>query len=146
MELDPREEVIYRFNLALEQVETATRRFSIEDWVGVVQASQLAVENAAKAIISHFFMPSWTHNPSGELKVISTRFPERLKEDINQLIEIVSTLAPEHGRTSYGIPTRRITPRQIYDRLKAREALNMALKAISISRRILEYLGYKFTN
>jgi len=104
VEIDPREEVSYRLNLAIEQLEMATKRFSIEDWVGVVQASQLAAENAAKAIIAHFHLPSWTHDPSGELRIISSEIPSEFKSDIDELIEIVSTLAPEHGRTSYGIP------------------------------------------
>jgi len=142
VEIDPREEVSYRLNLAIEQLEMATKRFSIEDWVGVVQASQLAAENAAKAIIAHFHLPSWTHDPSGELRIISSEIPSEFKSDIDELIEIVSTLAPEHGRTSYGIPVERLTPRQLYDRMKAEKALNMARKAIAISRKILKNLGY----
>jgi len=54
MEIDPREEVIYRFNLAVEHLEVAAKRFNIEDWAGVVQASQLAAGNAGKAVIAHF--------------------------------------------------------------------------------------------
>ena len=142
MEIDPREEVLYRFNLAIEQLETAIKRFSIEDWAGVVQASQLAAENAAKAIIAHFHLPSWTHDPSGELRIISSEIPDRFREDIDELIEIVSTLAPEHGRTSYGIPSERLTPRRLYDRNKAEKALNMARKAVAISQKSLKHIGY----
>ncbi len=142
MEIDPEEEVLYRLNLAYEQLEAAAKRLKIEDWVGVVQASQLAAENAAKAIIAHFYIPSWTHDPSGELRAISDKIPARFKKDIDRLIEIVSTLAPEHGRTSYGIPTERVTPGQLYDKEKAENAFNIAREAASISRRILKHLGY----
>ncbi|RLE71214.1 MAG: DNA-binding protein [Thermoprotei archaeon] len=140
--MDPREEVLYRFNLAIEQLETAIKRFSIEDWAGVVQASQIVAENAVKAIIAHFHLPSWTHDSSGELRIMSSEIPDRFREDIDELIEIVSTLAPEHGRTSYGIPSERLTPRRLYDRNKAEKALNMARKAVAISQKILKHIGY----
>jgi HEPN domain-containing protein len=143
MEIDPQEEVIYRLNTATEQLEAATKRFSIEDWVGTVQASQLTAENAAKAVIAHFHLPSWTHDPSNELREILNKIPNHLKDDAGKLIDIVSTLAPEHGRTSYGIPTERITPRQLYNRENAGEALRKAYEAYEISRKILKHLGYK---
>ena len=143
MEIDPQEEVIYRLNTAAEQLEAATKRFSIEDWVGTVQASQLTAENAAKAVISHFHLPSWTHDPSNELREILNKIPNHLKNDAEKLIDIVSTLAPEHGRTSYGIPTERITPRQLYNRENAGEALRKAHEAYEISIKILKHLGYK---
>jgi HEPN domain-containing protein len=143
MEIDPQEEVIYRLNTAIEQLEAATKRLSIEDWVGTVQASQLTAENAAKAVIAHFHLPGWTHDPSNELREILNKIPNHLKDDVGKLIDIVSTLAPEHGRTSYGIPTERITPRQLYNRENAEEALRKAREAYEISRKILKHLGYK---
>ena len=59
-----------------------------------------------------------------------------------RLAEIVNKLAPEHGRTSYGIPTERITPGQLYDMDKAEKSLNMAREALDISKKILRHLGY----
>ena len=142
MEIDPREEVIYRFNLAVEHLEVAAKRFNIEDWAGVVQASQLAAENAGKAVIAHFHIPSWTHDPSRELRELLGVLPVDLREYIDKLIEITSRLAPEHGRTSYGLPAERITPGQLYDREYAEEVFHMAREAVDIARIILHYLGY----
>lgn len=142
MEIDPREEVLYRLSLAVEHLEAAVRRFNVEDWAGVVQASQLAAENAAKAVIAHFHVPSWTHDPSGELREILGELPAELRGHVNRLIEIVSGLAPEHGRASYGLPTERVTPGRLYDRGKAEEALRAAREAVSISKSVLSRLGY----
>jgi len=64
LELDPAEEVAYRLALAREHLDRARRRFQVEDWAGVVEAAQLAAENAAKAVIAHFHVPSWSHDPS----------------------------------------------------------------------------------
>jgi len=142
MEIDPKDEVNYKRNLAKEHLNAAIKRFRIEDWPGAVQASQLAAENAAKAIIAHFHLPSWSHDPSEELKEIITNVPIMLQDGINKLIEITGTLAPEHERTSYGLTLKRITPEQLYDRHKAEKAINMAHEALKISEVILKYLGY----
>ena len=64
LELDPAEEVAYRLALAREHLDRARRRFQVEAWAGVVEAAQLAAENAAKAVIAHFHVPSWSHDPS----------------------------------------------------------------------------------
>jgi len=94
MKIDPVEEVYYRFRLALEHLDTAKRRFNAEDWPGVVESAQLAVKNLAKAIISHFHLPSWTHDPSSELLEISKNISPEIKLYIDRLAEIVSDLAP----------------------------------------------------
>ena len=64
LELDPAE-VAYRLALAREHLDRARRRFQVEDWAGVVEAAQLAAENAAKTVIAHFHVPSWSHDHSG---------------------------------------------------------------------------------
>ncbi len=142
VELDPSEEVRYRFNLAEEHLEKAVKRTSINDWSGVVQASQLAAENAAKAIIACFFMPSWTHDPSEELKEACKLLPEEFKEEICKLIDIVQKLAPEHGRASYGVPEEGVPPSSLYNEEKAKNALKMACEAVNIARSVLKNLEY----
>ena len=142
MEIDPQEEVLYRLRLAEEHLQTAEKRYTIEDWAGVVQSSQLAAENAAKAVISHYHIPSWTHDPSGELEQITSQLPPNTRNHAHRLAEIVRELAPEHGRTSYGLPAQRITPAQLYSRDAAEQALHAAREAINIAKHILTRLGY----
>ncbi|MBO3803994.1 MAG: HEPN domain-containing protein [Candidatus Brockarchaeota archaeon] len=110
VEIDPEDEVAFRLDVAKEQLEAAMKRFGVEDWVGTVQASQLTAENAAKALIAHFHLPSWTRDPSDELRDVLGGIPNDFRGEIDALIDIVSALAPEHGRASYGVPAERITP------------------------------------
>ncbi|MEM3607031.1 MAG: HEPN domain-containing protein [Candidatus Bathyarchaeia archaeon] len=129
MEINPEDEVKYRRELAKEHLNSAIKRFKAEDWPGVIQASQLAAENAAKTVIAHFHLPSWSHDPSSELKEIISNIPNKLQNEVNKLIKIVETLAPKHGRTSYGITLKGITPTQLYDKHKAEKALSIAYEA-----------------
>ncbi len=143
MEVDPQEEVLYRLSLAKEHFESAGKRLKMEDWAGTVESSQLTVENAAKAIIAHFYLPSWSHDPSMELEEILNEIPNEIRGLVYKLIEIVKTLAPEHGRTTYGITSKRITPRQLYTKDHAEKAFDMAQEAMKISEMVLKRLGYR---
>lgn len=142
MEVDPSEEVVYRLNLAGEHFQAMLKRMKVEDWVGVVQASQLAVENAAKAVTAHFIIPSWSHDPSGELLEVCEKLPEALRGKARELAAIARELAPEHGRTSYGAPEQRLTPGVIYDRKAAERAVRGAERALNLAKQVLAELGY----
>ena len=142
LELDPAEEVAYRLALAREHLDRARKRFSVEDWAGVVEAAQLAAENAAKAVIAHFHVPSWSHDPSGELEELVAQLPPAAVDAALELAAIARALAPEHGLATYGKPQERLTPAQLYSREKASEALRMAeaaLRAAEHGLRVLEY-------
>jgi len=142
LELDPAEEVAYRIALAREHLERARRRFSVEDWAGVVEAAQLAAENAAEAVIAHFHVPSWSHDPSGELEEVVAQLPQAARGAALRLAAIARALAPEHGLATYGRPQDRLTPAQLYDRSKALEALGAAEEALRLAELVLRELGY----
>ncbi len=57
MTFNPLAEVRYRYRLAVEHLERTERLFSLKDWAGTVSASQLAIENFAKAVIAIFEVP-----------------------------------------------------------------------------------------
>ena len=142
LELDPGEEVAYRVTLAREHLDRAKRRFGIEDWAGVVEAAQLSAENAAKAVIAHFHVPSWSHDPSRELQELIPQLPPTLAVRARKLATIARELAPEHGIATYGVPQERLTPAQLYSREKAAKALKLAEEALEIATLILRELGY----
>lgn len=142
MEIDPSEEVVYRLNLAKEHFQAMLKRVKVDDWVGVVQASQLTAENAAKAVIAYFMIPSWSRDPSDELLKICERLPTSLREKAQELAAITRELAPEHGRTSYGALEQRLTPSAIYDQVAAEKAVKAAEKALSLAKHILTKLGH----
>ncbi|WP_288104600.1 HEPN domain-containing protein [Thermofilum sp.] len=141
-ELNPGEEVMYRLALAREHLERARKRLRVEDWAGVVEAAQLSAENAAKAVIAHFHVPSWSHDPSRELQELVTQLPTTLVGAALKLATIVRELAPEHGVATYGVPQERLTPDQLYTREKASNALKLAEDALEKATLILRELGY----
>ncbi|WP_291765919.1 DNA-binding protein [Caldivirga sp. UBA161] len=103
--------------------------------------AQLSAENAAKAIIAIYRIPSWSRDPLGELEALISNIPGDLIESVRELAVIVRRLAPEHGRSTYGEPERRLTPWEIYSKHDAENALNMAGRAVEIMKMILKALG-----
>lgn len=138
---DPRSEVNYRRKLAEGYLKEAKRAYDRGDWRDTVANAQLAAENAAKAIIAIYRAPSWTHDPYYELLDILDNLPEDVRERAREVAEIAHTLAPEHGRTTYGEPARGLTPWELYTREDAEKALKLAQKAIENLDRILKRLS-----
>jgi len=68
LRMDPEAEVNYRVKLAEQYLADAEGAYGREDYRTTVASSQLAVENAAKAVISAYRIPSWSHDPSHELR------------------------------------------------------------------------------
>jgi len=89
--IDPVEEVKYRYNLALQNFSRAESLLNLRDWAGSVHFSQLAVENFAKALVAVFEVPSWGHDPSGQLLELRDNFP---KEYIDEIGELASMRGP----------------------------------------------------
>lgn len=131
----------YRAQLAREYLQDAEDRFRSNDFKGCVQYSQLAAENAAKAVIAIRRAPSWGHDPSSELLEIAKELESGQEANATRLAEISSRLAPEHGRTTYGEPERFITPRMLYDLQAADRAIALAREAVAIMNQIITRLG-----
>ncbi|MFP3252140.1 MAG: HEPN domain-containing protein [Thermoproteus sp.] len=121
-------------------------RPSAEVWRGTVANAQLSAENAAKAVIAAYRVPSWSHDPSDELRELINRMPGDLVNLIIELANIAKTLAPEHGRSTYGEPSRGLTPWDIYNKGDAEKALGMANRAVDIMKMILNALGINADN
>lgn len=139
MKFNPARDVEYRTQLAREYLEDAESRLRSDDYKGCVQYSQLASENAAKAVIATRRTPSWAHDPSAELLEVTKELAPKLAEKASRLAEISSLLAPEHGRTTYGEPERFLTPKMLYDLEWANRAITIAREAIEIMNEILTH-------
>jgi len=140
---NPLNEVIYRYKLAKNFLREAEEAFKRGDWRNTVSASQLAAENAAKAIIAFYRIPSWSHDPSHELLSILSNIPSHVRKLTEEVAVIARTLAPEHGRSTYGEPTRGLTPWDIYKREDAEKAINIARKAVKNTIKVLKALNIK---
>ncbi|ABL78831.1 HEPN domain-containing protein [Thermofilum pendens] len=104
-------------------------------------SAQLAVENYAKAVIAYFRVPSWSHDPSGELLSLLGSIPADAQREAAELADIAKTLAPEHGRATYGEPERGLLPWEVYTRSDAERALELARAASRLTALILSKLG-----
>jgi HEPN domain-containing protein len=143
MSFNPLNEVKYRYKLAVEHLERAERLFSLKDWVGVASASQIAIENFAKAVIAVFEIPTWSHDPSNQLNSLMKRFPSDLKENLKELANLARELAPEHGRSTYGEPSAGLTPSDIYKENHALNALEKSRKAKKIAEKTFSQLNIR---
>ena len=137
MRIDLSSEINYRVRLSFEYLRKAEKFFSTEDYKESVEASQLSVENAAKAVVALKRLPSWSHDPSEELLEVAKELPEDKRAFVEELASIAHTLAPEHGITTYGRPTEGLTPWEVYDKQKAYEALEKARKAKKLMEAII---------
>jgi HEPN domain-containing protein len=143
LKFNPISEIRYRIKLAQQYLNDAEEAFKRNDWRTVVASSQLCAENAAKAVIVFFKVPSWSHDPSPELIDLLNNVSSDLRTLIEELAEIVQNLAPEHGRSTYGEPIRGLTPWDIYGAIDAEKALSMAKKALENALTILQKLKVK---
>jgi len=60
---------------------------------------------------------------------------------VRELAKISHTPAPEHARTIYGDPIRRLTPWQLYKKKDAEKAINLARRAVEIMEEVLKRIG-----
>jgi len=132
--------------LAERHLNRAQSFITDEGYDDSVGKAQLSVENSVKAIISCFRIPSWSHDPSGELEeVISANrnaivklFGEGYLDTIMEACQAAAKLAPEHGKTTYGDVISYKPPWEIYDRNNAEEAVASAGKAFKVAKSFVE--------
>jgi len=109
LRIDPSAEAGYRARLAEEYLKRAERFLGSGDYKESVGACQLAVENAAKAVIALRRILSWSHDPSHELLELLNELPEQRALAV-RLAELAHEVAPEHGMATYGRPGEGLTP------------------------------------
>ncbi|MEM2144330.1 MAG: HEPN domain-containing protein [Candidatus Jordarchaeaceae archaeon] len=144
--MNSEEEAKYRLTLAEGYLRRAEEALTREDHFAVISNSQLAVENSAKAVISCFRIPSWSHDPSSELLEVIEENRDKIEKRINSsifhglstLASYSRNLAPEHGRMSYGDPTLRIPPWDLANSKRADESLSYAQHSVKISKEFIE--------
>jgi HEPN domain-containing protein len=98
--VDNKEESLRLLREAKEDFERARRYYELKDWVTVVHYAQLAIEKAAKAIISCFEAYEWTHDPSGQIERLVKK--GLLENEFMKIAGHAREAAPWHGRSTYG--------------------------------------------
>ena len=139
--IDPIRELEYRLALANEHLRRAEMYCQVSDWAGCVHYSQLSIENFAKALISMYEVPTWSHDPSNQLLTLLSQLPE----DLRGYCEGVGTYESRGGRGTCSINLWRtlkwLTPGMLYDRDYASALLNKARRARDIVNTVLRRLG-----
>jgi len=137
------EEILRKLRDAEDCLKLAEKTFKDRMFRGSLQNSQGCVELCAKAVISVFEEPDWTHNPSGQLRRILEANKEKIEEGILQglwqLAEDANSLAPWHGRTLYGSGTGRewISAVDLCTEEKAEWALKLARRGFKATQKFM---------
>ncbi|MEW6685730.1 MAG: HEPN domain-containing protein [Candidatus Edwardsbacteria bacterium] len=127
-------EVQRRIKIAERHLMETQQAFKRDDWPETVHHAQLCVENSAKAIISFFKIPSWSHDPGEELEASITKIkiPKSLEIELRNLVSYCHEMAPEHAKTNYGTITQ--LPEELYTKSEARRALKMAKDSLKTAK------------
>ncbi|MCC7020913.1 MAG: HEPN domain-containing protein [Ardenticatenales bacterium] len=129
-------ESAFRIRLAEGFLQEARQDFDLERWRSCVDNSQLATENAAKAVLALLGPLSRTHSPAPLLRagLDGNDFPDSQRADIAALAECAEMLGPDvHSRSDYGDEIGGLTPWQLFRRDDAAEALAWAERALSLA-------------
>ncbi len=133
------EEARYRLRLAEGFLEEARQDFELQRWRSFVDNSQLAVENAAKAVLASLGPVGRTHHPAPLLRqaLAEHRFPEPLQALVERIAECAELLGPDiHASTDYGDEVGWRTPWELFDAADAQQALRLAEEAAALARQV----------
>lgn len=120
----------YRLRLAREARDAAQGAFDRRDFPVCVQQAQLAVENAAKAVLATQGPVPQTHEPADDLNDLlaaAQYLPDTVSNSVWDLMAACCALGSrEHILASNGDESAQLTPRDLFDEPQARDALDRA--------------------
>jgi len=139
--MDSREEAKYRLKLSEGFVKEAEEYFKLSHWRSCVSSSQLAVENASKAVLALSRPIIKIHDLSKLLLDLTEE--EGLKAGLTNKIERLAENArilgfDEHIRADYGDELAHKTPWEIYSFKHAEKALSIARDSYTLATEIIE--------
>lgn len=145
MNMQVTEETRYRLRLAEGFLEEACQDFASRRWRSCVDNSQLAVENAAKAVLSLLGPVGRTHNPAVLLRqaLDASRYPhphpQSIFQQVERLAECAELLGPDiHARSDYGDESEWRTPWELFDESDAQQALSLAEESVRIAKQVIQ--------
>ena len=135
-----RDSALYRLRLAQGFLEEARQDVELSRWRSAVDNAQLAVENAAKAVLALLSPIGRTHHPGPLLRLALQRgqIPSRLHGHVERIAELSELLGVDvHVQTDYGDEMGGRTPWELFDETDARSALEMAEQAVSLAQQVV---------
>lgn len=138
--MESRRDARYRLRLAEGFLREAEQDCELGRWRSVVDNSQLAVENAAKAVLASTQPVPRVHDPGRLLRqaLAQGRFAEQVAQQVEELATCAELLGPDvHIQTDYGDETGGRTPWELFDESEAQEALALARRAAELARDLI---------
>jgi len=134
-------EVEYRLRVAQGFLEESRQDTALARWRSTVDNAQLAVENAAKAVLALVAPVGRTHNPAPLLRqaLDEGRFGVAHHAALERLAECAEFLGFDiHVQTDYGDEFQGLTPWELFNAEEAGEALATAEEAIKLARTLVQ--------
>lgn len=134
------DEVTYRMRLADGFLTEARQDLELNRWRSCVDNSQLAVENAAKAVLALLGPVGRTHNPAGLLRraLTDNQFPPESIAEVTQLAENAELLGHDvHMDTDYGSEADWRTPWELFGKSEAQQSIDIAENAVRLAGQIV---------
>jgi HEPN domain-containing protein len=131
----------YRLKIAQGFLAEARQDVGLGRWRSAMDNAQLAVENAAKAVLATLGPVGRTHSPAPLLRqalhdgTLSVPDPGKMQ----RLAELAELLGFDiHVQTDYGDEMAGRTPWELFDEADARQALAMAEEAMSLAQETIQ--------
>ena len=138
------QDAAYRLKLAQGFLNEARQDVGLERWRSAVDNAQLAVENAAKAVLALLGPVGRTHNPAVQLRqaLSDGLFDAPGNDRVQRLTELAELLGPDvHIQTDYGDEVGGLTPWELFDEKDARQALAIAGEAVGLAVAVVGQLA-----
>jgi len=134
--MDSMADAEYRLKLAQGFLAEAEEDLRLSRWRSCVDNAQLAVENAAKAVIARFSPVPRSHDVSALLTehIEQGRIPPEHRPQVERLRDLSQELGyEEHVRSDYGEEARGITPWELFQEPDATRAIEIARRAVGLA-------------
>jgi len=133
----------FRLRVAAGFLAEMRQDAELSRWRSAVDNAQLAVENAAKAVLALLGPVGRTHNPAVQLRQAlgDGLLPMALRGHVTRLSELAETLGFDiHVQTDYGDEMGGRTPWELFDEADARQAQELAEEAVSVASSVVSAL------
>ena len=134
-------DVEFRLKLAAGFLQEAQEDLALQRWRSCVDNSQLATENAAKAVLALLGPVGRTHNPATLLRkmLASDSRLSPVSGEVERLAECAEFLGPDiHVQSDYGDEAGGQTPWDLFDEDAARQAFGFANEAVGLAQGIVQ--------
>ena len=144
--LNTSSEITYRLDLTKGFLAEAEQDVQLKRWRSCVDNSQLAVENAGKAVLALFGVVPKTHEPARQVAALlrDQLLPDELQEILQHMLPNLLALgATEHFLTDYGDEANYRLPWDLFTEDSAQDALKAARQCLEQLQSLLEAIATK---